>query len=105
MRGLDERNHLLHAAEVLRAGDLEVEDVDRQLRALADGENLLDPLAQLGAVVAQVRGVQAAHRAGRRRQRDELLEARIRVGRIDEAGRHAERALPHRRGDDRLHRR
>ena len=46
------------------AGDLDVKDVHRHARALADRDRLLDAFAQLLAVVAQVRGVESAGGAG-----------------------------------------
>ena len=61
-RRVDQRDHFLHPAEVLRAGDLEMEDVHRDARAFADGDRLLEAVAQLLAVVAQVRRVESAGR-------------------------------------------
>ena len=52
-----------------------MKDVDRDARAFADGDRFLDALAQLVAVVAQVRRVKPAGRAGRSRQRDQLVES------------------------------
>ena len=102
-RRVDQRDHFLHPAEVLRAGHLQMEDVDRDARAFADGDRLLDAFAQLLAVVAQVRRVEAASRAGRPRQRDQLVGLRVRVRRVDQAGGHAVRALLHRVGDEPRH--
>ena len=53
-------DHFLHAAEILLAGDLDVEDVDRDAGALADRDRFLDAVAKFQAVVAQVRRVEAA---------------------------------------------
>ena len=102
-RRVDQRDDFLHPPEVLRAGDLEVEDVDRDARAFADRDRLLDPLAQLLAVVAQVRRVETAGGARRPRQRDQLVGPGVGVGRVDQAGRHAVGALRHRLGDQARH--
>ena len=59
-RRFDHLDHFLHAAEVLLAGDLEVEDVNGNLGVVANRDRFADAVAKLQAVVAQVRRVQTA---------------------------------------------
>ena len=80
-----------------------MEDVHGQVRLLADRDRLLDAVDELVAVVAQVRRVHPAGRRGRLRERHQLVELRVRVGRVDEARRDAPRALPHRVADEAAH--
>jgi hypothetical protein len=80
-----------------------MKDVNRDVRAFADRDCLVETIAQLVAVVAQVRRVQAAGCRGRLRQRDQLVELGVGIRRVDEPGRHAIRALFHRVGDERRH--
>ena len=100
-RRFDELDHFLHAAEVLLAGDLDVKDVHGNAGALADGNRFLDAVAQLQAVVAKMRRIQAACRGFR--DFAELVDVGKRIRRIDQAGRHAKDALAHRRRHDLLH--
>jgi hypothetical protein len=102
-RRLDEFDHFLHAPEVGLACHLDVEDVHRNLRAFADGDGLADAVAEALAVMPQVGGVAAAHCRRGRGERDELVERGEGVRRVDEAGRDAGRALPHRGRHEVLH--
>jgi hypothetical protein len=83
-------------------GDLDVEDMDRNAAALADRDRFLDAVAKLQAVVAQMRRIEAA--LGGLGDLAQLLDRGKGVGRIDQAGRHAKRALAHHRRHDLLHR-
>src|SRR5947199_294217 len=54
LRRFDDRDDFLHAAEVLRAGHLDVEHLHRNVRAFTDRDGLFQPFAQLVAVITQV---------------------------------------------------
>ncbi len=101
--GLDAADHFLHPPPVGAAGDLEVPHLDRDLRLARDGEGLVERLADLLRLAADVARVEAVVARGHFRQRDQLRRLGEAARLVDEAGRDAERALLHRSLDQRLH--
>ena len=103
LRRLDEGDDFLHAAKIALAGDLQVEDVDRNSGAFADRDGFFDAFAQLIAVVPEMGRIKTAGGSRRLRQGDELVELRVGVRRIDESRRNPICSLRHGIGDERRH--
>src|SRR5262249_23638806 len=103
LRRFNQRDGVLHPAEVLRAGDLQVQDLHGQLRALANIDRLLDTLPPFVAVVAQVRDLSPPRCRGRPGERNQFVGLRVRVRRVDETGRRAVGTLRHRVSHERRH--
>ena len=82
---------LFRASPVFRTRGLVMRDVDAPAAALADAHDLLDARNDVVALVAHVAGEDVLW-TERRGQRHELVEFGEHAGRIDQAGRDAERA-------------
>ena len=104
-RLLDHRDDLVRSSPQLFMRDLHVDDIDRDLRALADLNRLVDGAEHAFAFVADMGRIDAAVLLGHRRQLDQVCRGRDARGRLQERGREAHRALLHRLRDQPLHRR
>ena len=80
--GIDFRDHFRHASPVGFARDLEVPDFDRNVALAPDAQGFIDGGQDAVALVAHVRGVDAAEFRRLGGQRDQLLGLRVRRGRI-----------------------
>ena len=90
-------------APVLRADDLVMRDLRRQMPFLADADDLANAVEHLCGLVAHVRGVDAAEPADHGRKFDDLFGRRVTARDVEETGRRAERAVFHRLLGERLH--
>lgn len=79
-------------------------DIDADLRPLADGDRFLDGLEHLGSFVANVRRVNAAELGGRFAQRNQIVCRGKRARRHGHHRRQPHRAVLHRLADEFLHR-
>ena len=84
-----------HAAEVSFAGDLEVKDLDGDLCLAPYTKGLLQRCRLSITLITHVRGIDAAVTRCNPGERDELLGAGIRCGRILQGGGEPHRALMH----------
>ena len=103
-RRVDLRDRARTLRPVVRAGGLEVIDLDRHAALRADRDRFVDRLEQLVGLGAHVRDVDAAVRRHRFRHLDQLVGRRVVARRIDERRADAERAIFHRAADDGAHR-
>ena len=101
--GVDFRHHFRHASPVGFSRNLEVPDFDRNVALAPDAQSFVDRGQNGIALVAHVRGVDAAEFRRLGGQRDQLLGLGVGSGRVLERSRDADGAVAHRLPDQFLH--
>src|SRR6185436_10265204 len=90
-RLLDEVEGVAHLAPVTLPARLVMRDLDGHAAFLADMDGLAHRIEQSRRLVAHVGGVEPAARTHLARELDDLLDARVAPGLVDEAGREPHR--------------